>query len=162
MVFCLQRLDTSCSLFQVDLLLVPCLAYFAVAIIMKVLFMCSFTSICSALIKQIMAVLQDLVLLYHFMILAALKFGERVCVFSLICRALQLSLVLLTLCSLGFDEFLLFKNDHLKRPTALHPSLQMLLNFLISHLPALYFLSNTSCLPLNSFHLNGNGVRLSF
>ena len=70
-----------------------------------------------------MAVLEDLVLLYHFAVLAALKFGERVCVFSLVCSSLQLSLVLLTLCSLGFDEFLLLENDHLEGPTALHPSL---------------------------------------
>ena len=125
---------------------------------MKVLFMCSFTSIRSALIEQIVAVLEDLVLLYHFAVLAALKFGERVCVFSLICRTLQLPLVLLTLCCLSFDEFLLLKNDHLEGPATLHPSLKMLLDFLIPHLPTLYFLPNTSCLPLNSFHLNGDGV----
>ena len=80
---------------------------------MEVLFMCGFTGIHSALIQQIMAVLENLVLLYNFAVLAALKFGERVCVLSLICRTLQLPLVLLTLCGLGFDEFLLLKNDHL-------------------------------------------------
>ena len=50
LVFCLQRLNTSCSLFQVNLLLVPSLAYLSVAIIMKVLFVRSFASIRSALV----------------------------------------------------------------------------------------------------------------
>ena len=109
-----------------------------------------------------MAVLQDLVLLYHFAVLAALKFGERVCVLSLICRTLQLPLVLLTLCGLGFDEFLLLKNDHLKGPTTLHPPLKMLLDFLVPHLPTLYLLPDSSGLPLDSLHLNSDGVRLSF
>lgn len=58
-----------------------------------------------------MAILDYFVRLNDFPVLIALKFSERISVFSLIRRSFKLSVVLITLYSLGLDKLLLLQND---------------------------------------------------
>lgn len=55
-------------------------------------------------------------------------------------------MVLLTLCRLRLDQILLLQNDLLEGPAPLHPFLETLLDFFVSHLPALYLRAHMTCL----------------
>ena len=62
-------------------------------------------------------------------------------------------MVLVTLCRLCLDQVLLLLDDLLEGPAPLHPSLEMLLNFFITHLPAFHFLTHMACLSLDCLKL---------
>jgi len=66
------------------MLLIASLAHFSISIIVEPLFLSSLASIFPALFKQILAILDNLILLNDFSILVALKLRERIGVFSFI------------------------------------------------------------------------------
>ena len=118
--------------------------------------------ICAAVFKQLLAVEQDFVLLDHLAVLVALKFSKRIRMLSLVTSSLQLALELVSLSCLGLDKILLLEYDLFEGPAALHPSLQVLFNLFVAHLPAFNFFAHSPSLPLHGLHLNRHRVKFGF
>ena len=81
---------------------------------MESLFLSGLFGTGSALFKHLLAVLNNLVLLYHFLVFVTLELGERISILSFIARPFQLAHELVSFSCLCGDELLLFINHLLE------------------------------------------------
>ena len=134
--------------------MVPRQAYFTIAIIVEALFLAGLFCILTTVFKQFLAVLHDFVLLNHLSVLVTLELGERVSMLCLITSSFQLAHELVSLSCLGLDELLLLLDNLLERPAALYPSLKVLLDLLVPHLPAFNLFTDSTSLTLQCLNPN--------
>lgn len=111
LVLDLERLDASLSLFKLDLLLVSCLADFAVAVIVEALLLQLLFRARPAFFKHLLAVLKYFVLPDDLAVFVALELRERVCILSFIRSPLQLAHKLVSFRGLSANQFLLLQDN---------------------------------------------------
>ena len=160
LVFDLKGFHTSPSFFKLNLFLISSVTYLSIAVVMETLFLWVLLCFFTTCFEHLLAVLEDGSLFDNFLVLIAFKFSERVSMLSLVAGSFELVMVLITLRSQRLDQLLLLKYHLLERPAALHPTLEMLLNLFVSHLPALDFFTHPTSLTLQSCNLDLHGVGL--